>query len=341
MYYQKLENCEKLEWDDVEFQSDGKNSYSFKMKLKDEKKENALIRVFQIKEEAQKLFRCAYNQAISGAGKEEGKILRLHSSALLPLLCFYQANKKTLTIKVEDKEYKFNKCFFEVKNNVHYKEYKENAASNVDVVLCGEDKDGKKVMLFLESKFTENIMKNIVLEKKYEKWLKDNNKLTEPIRTFPKKAKTSAGTYYCSEGIKQMIAHLIGIKTGPRDEQSDYAKAYKNAESYILGCIMLRADNPLFDTKEKERMRTYQGCNNSKGYFKECMEAIGTSHQIEKYKDHPVEKDITIIPKILTYDDIFREDGPNSELLDERVKQFYRLDEDEKYEKFHDMPKSK
>ena len=85
--------------------------------------------------------RC-FQEAVSGPGNEMERIRTLHSSALLPLLCFSQVStKRPLTYD----GIKYVQAFFEVKNKVFY------GPSSIDVVLKSEEGD----ILFLESKFTE------------------------------------------------------------------------------------------------------------------------------------------------------------------------------------------
>lgn len=95
------------------------------------------------------LFATKFRMACSGSGNEIDKITTMHSSSLLALLSFFNVTEKNkLTIPGLD-GYLFEKSFFEFKNKVI------KSPSNVDVVLLGKNKNGKKVILFLESKFTE------------------------------------------------------------------------------------------------------------------------------------------------------------------------------------------
>lgn len=274
--------------------SNSEKNHSWGVKDKD-----ALINVFGLDKS---VFEMAYKQAVSGFEKDKGRILRFHSSALLALLCFYKVNKCN-PIKIKDAIY--TKCFFEVKNSAQYnnKHKHRNSISNVDIVLYDEN---KKTMLFLESKFTENTINNIKLKGKYEEWLSDN-KLTEIC------AKDGG----ICDGIKQMIAHLLGVMKGPiKKTQEEYKEYYYKAEHYILGCVMHRkyhkepknTEGELFTPSEREKSDEYRT------HFNDCMTAI---------KNTPQEKPIEIIEDILTYDDIFGNQNPN--FLDKNVKEFYHI----------------
>ena len=115
-----------------------------------------LANAFDIKDESKRaLFTQKTEQACSGSGEEALKITTMHSSSLCSLLCFYGiSDKNKLEIKLEDdKTYVFTESFFEFQNEV----IKGRSPSNMDVVLVGYEKENinQKVVLFLESKFTE------------------------------------------------------------------------------------------------------------------------------------------------------------------------------------------
>ena len=92
-----------------------------------------------------------FEMSCSGTGGELKKITTLHSSSLCALLFFF--NVDTMPLKMRGLENcEFTQSFFEFKNKVI------RYPSNIDVVLLGKNKiTNKKVILFLESKFSEYI----------------------------------------------------------------------------------------------------------------------------------------------------------------------------------------
>lgn len=94
-------------------------------------------------------FEPKYKKAVSGNGDEAKKILTLHSSSRLALMVFYNVEENPITLEIEGKPMEFNYSTFEFKNPVI------GYPSNMDVVLLSTD---RKVVLFLESKFSEYYM---------------------------------------------------------------------------------------------------------------------------------------------------------------------------------------
>ena len=110
------------------------------------------------------LFDKKFRMACSGNGGEGMKISTLHSSALCALLFFYNVcNNNPLVIK-ELPEYEFVDSVFEFKNKVI------GYPSNIDIVLLGYKKSNsdEKIILFLESKFSEYITGTTNKGSKYE-----------------------------------------------------------------------------------------------------------------------------------------------------------------------------
>ena len=129
---------------------------------------NKLREVFDIKSDS---FKKKFEMAISGDGQEVKRISTLHSSSLAALLLLYSVSEsKQLECFLNEKKYTFTDSFFEVKTNV-----KDSHFSNMDVVLVGKNSEGRDVIFFLESKFSEyfntGMCDNISLdayEKEYE-----------------------------------------------------------------------------------------------------------------------------------------------------------------------------
>ena len=184
-----------------------------------------LIDRFDIKDPER--FRTKYLQAISGDGQEWTRITTLHSSSLIALLCFYSISENNpITID----EYVFTQSFFEVKTQVY-----GESESNMDVVLRGCDSHGQKVVLFLESKFSEYLIcgsYNGISQKAYLDTYNDtlriidNDAITaikisikdDGISIEPREPRRNP--VYCG-GIKQMISHFMGV--------SNYAEKGKEA----------------------------------------------------------------------------------------------------------------
>ena len=224
-----------------------------------------LIDIFGIKEKD--IFLDKFMEACSGSGGEGAKITTLHSSSLCTLLFFYKVSDiHPFKYEINGKNVEFNKVFFEYQNEV----IEGRKPSNVDVVLTGKDCEGKDIILFLESKFSEYLavgQVNIALEyvekhkeiysdpenntkektfldkigfefkkkkneenESFKHQIKRYNKTEEVYKIGPKN-----GSAY-SEGIKQMISHFIGLENylkKPYDERP----LPGNAEIY-LGEIM-------------------------------------------------------------------------------------------------------
>lgn len=159
-----------------------------------------------------------FNEATFGPGNEINRILTLHSSALLALLCFSHVSEEN-PLLIDGIRY--NERWFEIKNKVF------NMPSSIDVVLKNKDGD----ILFIESKFTEYLDKESPnIKMAYFDTYKELLPLipNRPLQlVFPKILKKEVGftiqptskskvynQLYLS-GIKQCISHLIGIANGP------------------------------------------------------------------------------------------------------------------------------
>lgn len=203
----------------------------------DECFKNALERIFGCKISCN-----LYDQVVNGEGDEVKKIKTIYSSSLQSLLFFSQVREDNpLYIMINDKNIPFTKVCFEYKNKVI------GFPSSVDVVLVDSD---EKNILFIESKLLEIARDS--KRKKEDKipgskeigisYFSDNesgynrclglsaNDLSELGIIMPltdeypytdirgksdKKGKVTTienNTYVYSYGIKQVLAHIIGIK---------------------------------------------------------------------------------------------------------------------------------
>lgn len=183
-------------------------------------------------------FRKNYEMGTSGDGDEESKILTIHSSSLLALLCFFSISPTNPLTIGEDK---YTEVMFEVKNTVITD--KSGKPSNIDVLLISKSNDGSvRKLLFLESKFTEYATHG--REALAPKYLDFYNLLNKQISDFKfhisdydirhRDGSVSSAFGLWSEdsqylgGIKQAFSHLLGISTGPAKDDNPYRKSYES-----------------------------------------------------------------------------------------------------------------
>ena len=206
-------------------------------------KSEILCETFDIKSnKCDKLFL----QATNGKGQEYNRILTLHSSALIAILCFHNVCENPISIDDEI----YNQCWFEVRNSVY------GSASSVDVVLKSESGN----LLFLESKFTEYLSpdvpeikmaywefyKNILpqipdypLQMVYPKVWKKNGEENVGFTIQAKSPKVAYNSLYLA-GIKQCFSHIIGISRGPENIEDDCWKNVTPHTKLRFGCIVYR-----------------------------------------------------------------------------------------------------
>lgn len=145
------------------------------------------------------------NMFDKGSGGElHSKAEAVHSSSMLSYNLFHwikDGNTFTFNGVV------YSKVYFEVQ--MRTLSCRSNPA-NMDVVLDGTDSNGKRHLLFVESKFTEYLNNSqFDISESYSKecnWYNKNIKWSQVISIAKEKCKKSYG-----EGIKQAITHLFGI----------------------------------------------------------------------------------------------------------------------------------
>lgn len=163
-----------------------------------------------------------YKEAISGSGDELFKMDAPWSSSLCALLFFYPISEKNY---LEIGGIKYIESYFEVKSEVY------NAPSNMDVVLRSENND----LLFIECKFTEYLTPST--SNISPKYLEDvlffslvNGDGCLKVRNTGKNKRIYQAYYndreIYTEGIKQIIAHLIGLRNFQKgiNSQHRYSK---------------------------------------------------------------------------------------------------------------------
>lgn len=240
-----------------------------------------------------------FRMSCSGTGDELKKITTMHSSSLCALLFFYNVSNSN-PLEIPGLEgYIFNKSYFEFKNKVI------GYPSNIDVVLLGKNKEGKKVIFFVESKFSEYITGITKANNKYEigkSYFKEDcfskpiySKILEELKITLETGKTyslipSENKYV--EGIKQIISHYYGIRNfiegeyykkdnASLDEISNYG-----AEEFILGEVLF--DN-YPDSIKNNFLYTYEND------YSKLAEIINEQLRVEN------QKNLRILNKSLRY----------------------------------------
>lgn len=312
------------------------NSFCFinpevRYKNHNEQVRRRLIEVFKIEDE--QTFGEKFNMAISGDGQEVKRISVLHSSSLAALLMFYSVSKdKPLECTLTDrKNYKFTNSYFEVKTQVSGSHY-----SNMDVVLTGQcENDGKKVILFLECKFSEylstGMCNNISIDAYSEKYkelgliksdLTDNGAIEDLLFCDGKgkdgveclQIKSTGDSHHYCDGIKQMISHYIGVTIFANkgkdafDAKQKGQPFYKELPQLLLDGAQILLGEVLFGFGKNDK-NTQSKLGNYKSVYSKLAEILN------KHTDK-----ITILPEIHTYKDLLKDFN-----LDAKVADFYQF----------------
>ena len=256
-------------------------------------------------------FRRAYNMAVSGNGDEKSNIVRIHSSSLLALLCFFSISPaRPLTIGEDT----YTEVMFEVRNIVIKEDGRK--PSNIDVLLVSKTADGKvRKLLFLESKFTEYIKHSSVkLAPKYRDFYNILNDRLPNLKfrignyDIHHKDDTKSSVFGLSsdekqylEGIKQVFSHLLGIATEPAKDDNlhrqAYKEYYKQAQVVEFATIALDWNRTEFSLYNQLYSDTFKRENT--GIIKEALKKISPNHEIIDC--------LQIHTDILTYKDVFNE----------------------------------
>lgn len=258
------------------------------------------------------IFPFKFKKAISGDGQEYKRIRTLHSSSLISLLCFYGiTEQKPLRLTIEGHDILFTDSCFEEKNSIGQDEDGKPHDSNMDIVLYGTDEQSaKKVVFFLESKFSEYLswgkhsqISSHVYKETYEKLLTIGTIERMGLRLEDTPGKTGyfdlmsnkGKTQHYAGGIKQMISHFLGVKN-----VADSIK-YANCDIY-LGEILYRFPNSI-DVNQRK-------IDDYSTLYKILAEGLNSL----------TDSKFRVVSKCLTYQDVFK----NYE-LDPSVRTFYSL----------------
>lgn len=269
-----------------------------------------------------------FYEVVSGDGQELNRICTLISSSLCAFLHFYNVSKSNplkVEIDGETDPVKFTEVYFEVQNNVI------SNPSNVDILLISND---QKILLFLESKFSEylNLEKGKKVSSKYKEIYEKYNihNGTGTYYKYKMNSKNSKeiilsrddGEETYIEGVKQMISHHIGVcnfinndgyKIKNIKKYSDMQKSNYQDYKVVLGEIV-------FDGWQGKDFKEY---NNRFELYKKEYKNICVV--LNSYKGESDKKPM-VLNDLLTYQDLFRDNEDNIKLLNEKIRKFYKYE---------------
>lgn len=291
------------------YKDHSKNSFSFvdtKGKTKEVLKKDTKGKIKELfiidSDDFDNMFKAATKNNIL----ELRRISTLHSSSLIALLCFYNISNKSadkqLKIKLNGEDCTFTSCILEFKNAIK----NSFSPSNIDVTLTGTDSNGKSVVLFLESKFSEYLshakcegISDKVYGDIYTKLKKriDGLNIAKETGAWSISATSERPQAYC-EGIKQMISHYQGIKDGFIGSDND------KFNHIYLGEILFKFEDNNVD-KRNENFINYTR------YYKSLAKRLNEINNDERFK---------VLVEPLTYQDIFKDFK-----LDDSVQKFYGI----------------
>lgn len=258
-------------------------------------------------------FKHNIERLFNGSGDESSKFYAVDSSSRLSFLCFSSWIEKNGYVEIEIKlkgkgPVKFTQLYFEAKNKVI------SGPSNVDVLLVNKE---KKILIYLESKFTEYVRDNqdnrdknqAKLGKGYFK-SKDTDitKLMDVLKSsdivsensddkgaHAVESKNHPLTY--PQGIKQMISHFIGVCKGPSGRDVEHDKLHKlweEAEDIYLGSILYQFSDKEFDAYSKCHEELANVLNNNQfGAKKKVIKVIDKPFTYQELvKKNPLPKEV-------------------------------------------------
>lgn len=302
-----------------------RNSYFFVSNKKD--KCDSLIDIFNINNKD--LFKEKFKMSTKGKGHEISRILTVHSSALCPLLCFYNLSKNnTIEYEIEKgKKCIFDESYFEWENTCT----KNGGPSSVDVVLVGyfKNEPDKKVIFFLESKFSEYLKPGVCHPRSeylnydliYNKDFFRNLDLVfdDSLDFYWEKnhkyqgftiGKNGDGVY--SEGIKQIISHYIGVVNllnGDNKKANKWEEINHCKDAHIyLGEILFD-----FGPSSSNYLKSYKD-----KYGRLAIELNKLKFNIKNYN-----APFKVLSNVLIYQELYS--GKNKNSLDDEVINFYNF----------------
>ena len=256
------------------------------------------------------------------------RIKVLHSSALMPLLLFYKvSSENSLYVNLGRKEpVEFDEVYFETPNKV----FDETRPSKIDIALVSTS---SKIVLYLESKFTEYLSgkSSGSFSPKYENMVREILGQNQPAKENNKyyiRGKLADKDIIYGEGIKQMIAHFIGVCKGGTESNAinDYIK--NKGYSVLLGGIVYKWDKR-FSMYSDLFQRVTSKMNELLNKHKE---RTGCGSDLKVTDIDPIvnnaPQDFSVLENLLTYQNllILEENKTFKENIERNIKQFYKLD---------------
>lgn len=248
----------------------------------------------------------------------ESRICTLHSSALLPLLLFYQISPSNkLYVRIKSELIAFDDVRFEVPNKVFHSSF----PSKIDVALISHS---QQTILYLESKFTEYLTGSSS-EKIADAYVNTFSELGIELTDHRIEGNLFGNPIIYGDGIKQFVAHFVGVCKGgtPRNEVEIYIK--KGYKIY-LGEIVYK-----FNSKEAtERYESYANLYSNIANILTRKLALsektgkGTAVKVQAFQEIIRNaRDFEILPQLLTYQDLLKD---NEEFkFAETIKSFYKF----------------
>lgn len=245
----------------------------------------------------------------------DSRICTLHSSALLPLLLFYSIHEKN-PIKIDDIEY--DQVYFEVPNKV----FDKSRPSKIDVALISKS---SKTVLYLESKFTEYLSgkSSNSFSENYKLFVQEVLGREQPVEKDGNlyiRGKVGNNDIIYGEGIKQIIAHFIGVCKGGtsrnRVEEDYIRRGYK----VLLGSIVYKWNNRFCDYNELYKT-VAKNLNNLLP-----NKRTGKGSDVDQVNVNSIlqgaPQEFSVIEELLTYQGLVKE---NKHKFNPNVLDFYKL----------------
>lgn len=186
-----------------------------------------------------------------------------HSSSMLCFNFLHWVSEEWPLI-IDDAKY--TKVYFEVKLKTLPK---SSRRANIDAVLVGRnEKTGKTVALFIESKFTEYLYYST--EELAKSYKQKESYYTETKNLYDWMNKE--GRY--NSGVKQNLCHLLAISNLKHSEaaRTDFATLYKDEDyQYILNADEYRFANLLFEFNEPWTVKNYTTYCEKLKKMKDCF----------------------------------------------------------------------
>lgn len=274
------------------------------------KKKADLIRIFELND-----YISSYMEGM------DSRILVLHSSALLPLLLFHSISP-TNTIRISGIEY--DDVHFEVPNKV----FNSTRPSKIDVALISHK---EQAVLYLESKFTEYLLgkSSNSFSDKYKNMVRKilgDNQPAEGNNQFYIRGKLDNIDIVYGEGIKQMIAHFIGVCKGGTSH--NIVDVYiKKGYEVKLGCIVYQFNKEIDKLERLDAYsKLYKNMAEKMNELLRDTKRTGNGSILKECEAdnilHGAPQNFTVIGELLTYQKLV---GENKDKFNSKVLKFYEL----------------